>query len=363
MNELAKCEICGHEEHVLENHINFHGINIEEYIERFPNAPIYSKTANDILITMQEKHGKNERCDFDILKTFKISKKSGGTIGTISGWIKPHITTPEIDPDYIFERNLLSDILFTLSNKNERLLLTGPTGSGKTSAPVQVCARLNLPVTRFSCDSDVTRSDFIGQWTLDGNNTKFLYGILPTAMREGRVLILDEWDTLNPSVSMLLQPVLEDNGKLILSETNEVIETHPDFRIIATSNTVGMGDESGLYNGTQPQNYAQLNRFTMVEIVNYPAVSVEHKIITAKTGIEDKELLNKFTDVATMIREAFMKGEIMGTMSTRAVVNIAKKFIAFGDIKRTYSLCFTNMLNTDDRAFVGEVLNRIWGIK
>lgn len=361
-----KCEICQAETHVIESHLieAGHEMTIEDYEVAHPNAPIYSKEAEAALEAIREKHcPTNDRVDLPIPKTFGFGRSGkNATAKTISGWKNPHLTTPMVDGDYIFNKDVLSVVLYAIENPNERLLLTGPTGSGKTSHPEQVAARLNLPYSRFSCDSDVTRENFIGQWTLDGNKTVFQYGVLPDAMTNGKLLILDEWDTLNPAVAMLLQSVLEENGRLFISETNEVIAPHPDFRLIATSNTIGLGDESGLYNGTQPQNYAQLNRFTMVEYVGYPDRATERKIVFAKTGIDDETVINNFIDVAGLIRDAFQKGEIMGTMSTRQVVNIARKYLAFGDLKRAYQLAFSNLLNTEDRRFTDEILNRVWGL-
>ncbi len=360
----VKCEICGAQVHVIESHISQHEMSIDEYQAAYPDAPVYSTAALAALNELNVAHKGNGRKDYPIPKTFGLGQASkGATVKFISGWEAPHITTPMVDPDYIFNKNVLSVVLYAIENQNERLLLTGPTGSGKTSHPEQVAARLNLNYARFACDSDVTRENFIGQWTLDGNKTIFQYGVLPEAMTKGKVLVLDEWDTLNPAVAMLLQSVLEENGRLFISETNEIIIPHPDFRIIATSNTIGLGDESGLYNGTQPQNYAQLNRFTMVEYVDYPVRKTERKILAAKTKIDDETVLDRFLDVATMVRDAYQKGEIMGTMSTRQIVNIARKFLAFGDIKRAYDLAFSNLLNSEDKRFTGEILNRVWGVK
>jgi cobaltochelatase CobS len=243
---------------------------------------------------------------------------------------------------------------------NQMTLFTGPTGAGKSSQVEQMCARLNKPFYRINFDGDITRADLVGSWILRGKEMTFMYGILTKAMMEGAVLLLDEWDCINPSVGMLLQPVLEGKS-LVIAETGEIIEPHPCFKVFATSNTIGQGDTTGLYNGTQPQNFAALDRFTMVEVVDYPTKAEETKIIKRKTDIKDKEQIDKLLEVAKLFREAFVKGQVMATMSTRTVINIAAKQIDFGNKIKAFELGLLNKLNADDKAFGYEIIQRVYG--
>jgi cobaltochelatase CobS len=363
--EKVACEICGHEDHAIEHHLRTaHKLDLAEYQKKYPAAKTLSKYAIS-QIEQRIAALKNDspcKVGFDIKNTFghifPFQKE-------VSGFTKPWESTPVVDPDYVFDKGLLQTVLFSISNPAERMLLTGPTGSGKSSVVQQVVARLNLPFTRINCDGDLTRADFIGQMVLDKDGAMvFQYGPLPTAMMEGRVLLIDEWDSANPSVAMALQSVLEEDGKLTITENNEVIKPHPDFRVFATSNTKGQGDDSGMYHGTQPQNYAALDRFTVVDIVDYPTAGVEKKIVSQKTGIKNDakdKVLDKLIQMANLVRKAFKAEDINCTMSTRTVVNVARKLMAFGDLERAYEVAFFNKCSEDDNEVVRGLFQRVWG--
>jgi cobaltochelatase CobS len=359
-NSKVTCEVCGASAHFLELHLaQEHEMSVEAYQESHPDAPVLSKAAEAKLREL-EVQARNEMVDLNIKDLFGIEINE--RIKTVKGWAQPHETTPDVDPDYEFRRELLAVVLYVLETEDEICLLTGPTGSGKTSVYEQVIARLNMPCYKVNFDADITRADFVGTWVLAGkDDMKFNYGVLPKAMREGAPLILDEWDCINPSVGMVLQPVLE--GKpLTITETAEVIKPAKGFKILGTSNTLGQGDSTGLYNGTQPQNFAQLDRYATVEVVDYPTKPQEKRILVKKTGIKDPDILDKMLEFGRLVRSAFMKEEIMCTVSTRTMVNIAKKLKAFGDIKRAYELAFINKLSGDDKSFCYEILQRVWGV-
>ena len=361
----VQCALCGAEVNFIELHLTeaHSEMTIDGYRRCFPEAPVMSKEAEEALQKRVGMLAGNERITFDIGAVFGI--RAGSAAPKVSGWIKPWWNTPTVDPDYVFDKELLTTVLYAMEAKGKHLLLSGPTGSGKTSVVEQVAARLNRPVYRMNFDGDITRAEFVGQMLLKsghhGSVTDFQYGILPTAMREGAVLILDEIDAGDPSVTMALQGPL-DGAPLTLLETGETIKAHPDFRVFATANTVGQGDETGLYNGTQPQNYATLNRFKLVELVDYQPASVEKKIIQAKTGVTNEEgLLDKLTEVAKLIRTSHKRQEMVGTMSTRTLIETAETLLAFGDIKRAYRLTFLNSQNSEDRKVAEEIIQRVWG--
>lgn len=360
--EKIKCEICGGECHFIEAHLRdaHPGETIDSYMLKFPQAKLMSDIGSKKRLEVIEANSLVP-VKVSIKKTFGVSVFDG--VDEIIAFEKPHATTPKIDPDYHFDKGLLSSCLYAIMNPNQPVLLSGPTGSGKSSIWAQIAARLNFPFFRINCDMDISRADFVGQWVLRGKEMVFQYGILPVAFRTGGIMVVDEWDTANPGVAMTLQAVLEDDGKLTIAETGEVIAPHKYTRMVCTANTLGMGDESGLYNGTQPQNFAQLDRFKIVEHVDYPQKDVEMAIIKKKSGITDKDILLKIVEFARLVREAFVKEEIRVTMSTRTLINIADKLVDFGDVGFAYKVSYLNKCSGDDRKFAEEVLQRVWAVK
>jgi len=360
--QRVKCEICGEEAHFIEAHLKsaHPEMTIDDYAAKYPSSPIMSKIGEE---RRKELISQNQQSPIigSIKRLFGCSPF--GSVDDIMMFSAPHNTTPKIDDAYHFDKKLLASCLYAIVNRNNPVLLTGPTGSGKSSIITQIAARLNRPFFRINCDTDVTRADFVGQWVLRGKDMVFQYGILPIAMKTGAIQIVDEWDTANPGVAMTLQAVLEDDGKLTIAETGEIIEPHENFRLFCTANTLGMGDETGLYNGTQPQNFAQLDRFKIVEHVTYPSASVEQSIIKSKTGIDDSDILNKLTEFARLVREAFIKEEIRVTMSTRTIINVAEKIVDFGDVGTAYRMSYVNKCSGEDKKFVGECLQRVWAIR
>jgi len=381
MPKAITCEICGFEGHVLQGHLRTeHAMAVEQYLAKYADAPVLSDFAKKRLSEL-EKQSRNELVDMSVQKAFGL--KLGGGDTTIQGYKHRHALSPELDPDYSFRKNLLALMVYAvkknLSGKKKYVLFSGPTGSGKSTVVMQFFARINWPLYRMNMDGDITRADFAGQWTLKGERTEFLYGALPRAMREGVPLLIDEWDMANPSVAEVLKAVLEGNP-LFISETGETVKPAKGFMIFATANTLGQGDPTGLYNGVQPQNYAQLDRFDVCDIVNYPTRDEETRILTQKCGFTDKLLaerfgveavsdkdnagaiLTKIIKVSQLVREAFVKEEIMATMSTRTNINILDTLLDFGDIKRAYDVAYVNKLNGDDRQFVNEIIQRVWAV-
>lgn len=364
--EKVTCKICGAAVHIMERHLteDHDGMKLKTYLTKYPNAEILSQAAQ-MMLAEKERDLRNFLVDADISKVFGV-KVFSGKRQMVPAWKYPHKSTPAADGDYTFRQETLKAVLYALVC-NVRVLLSGPTGSGKSSVVQQVAARLNRPFTRLQCDNDLTRADFIGQMVLRNKETFFEYGLLPTAMREGHVLLIDEWDCANPSVAAVLQAVLEGEP-LTITETGEVIKPHPEFRIFATANTLGLGDETGMYHGTQPQNYAALDRFGIVLTVDYPLCSEELGVLARRVKfpetIEPKDknaILNKFIEVANLVRKSFVNGEIMGTMSTRTLINLATLFRDFGNHEIAYKLGYLNKLTSDDRKVVLELIQRVWG--
>lgn len=353
----VECKECGTKMAALSHHIKAnHNMSAKAYCEKHNGALLMSEEAVE-LINKRTARLHSGKLSFDIEKTFGISfdaKKA------VDGFSVPFSSTPPIDTNYVFSKDTLLAVLAGLELPDERVFLTGHTGSGKSSVVQQACARLNMAFCRMNCDADITRADFIGQYILKGEQMEFMYGLLPVAMKEGKVLLLDEIDAANPSVSMVLQSVLEKDGKLTIPETGEVITPHANFRIFATGNTKGQGDNSGLYVGTQPQNAAMLDRFTWLEVVNYPEKDIETKIVQSTTGL-GKKIATDIVKVATIIRAAFEKGDIGSTMSTRTLINIGNKIKMLGNLKKAYTVSFLNKVDSADFEVCSEAIQRIWG--
>jgi cobaltochelatase CobS len=381
MTEKIECKICGCQEHVLQGHLrSVHSLSIDDYLGKFEGAAVLSGFAQERLAEL-EKQSRNELVDFDIKTTFGF--KINDNESSVQGYKHAHQLTPELDPDYKFRKGLLALMVYAvrqnLNGGKEYVLFSGPTGSGKSTVVMQFFSRLNWPLYRVNMDGDITRADFVGQWTLKGEEMEFIYGALPRAMKSGTPLLIDEWDMGNPSVMEVLKAVLEGNP-LFITETGETIKPAKGFMIFATANTLGQGDETGLYNGVQPQNYAQLDRFDVCDIVDYPTKADERAILQKKCGFTDTEmmrrfgveavsesdnakaLLDKVLEVSALVRKAFKKEEIMATMSTRTNINICNKMLAFGDIRRAYEIAYTNKLNGDDKQFVSEIIQRVWAV-
>lgn len=364
----VKCKECGYEAHILIKHLaDEHGLTPEEYTENHPGAKVISELAEERL-AQESKQGRNERALFNVKDFFGV--KLG--VEKVKGWMEPWQNTPAIDPDYVFHKELLNPLLCALED-NMKVLLVGPTGSGKTSCPTQICARLNLPLYKMSFDGEIGRSEFVGQYVLTGpDKMEFIYGVLPRAMKEGAVLILDEWDMMRADITGVLQSVLEPGGSLTILETGETIYPHENFRVISTANTTGSGDETGLYAGTEVQNYAARDRWNMCLTVDYPDKRTETKVILQKTGIGDfakengakpNELVNNFLKVAELIRDSFKKDQITCTMSTRTIINVASLYVKFGDMKMAWNVGYVNKLNSDDSKVVKEFLQRVFAIR
>ncbi len=238
---------------------------------------------------------------------------------------------PELDPDYLFDRDTTLAILSGFAF-NRRVMVTGYHGTGKSTHIEQVAARLNWPCIRVNLDSHVSRIDLVGKDAIvlkEGKQvTEFKDGILPWAYQRNVALVFDEYDAGRPDVMFVIQRVLESSGRLTLLDQSRVIKPHKAFRLFATANTVGLGDTSGLYHGTQQINQAQMDRWSIVTVLNYLAHDKEVDIVLAKakhfTGKEGRETVNRMVRVADLTRNAFINGELSTVMSPRTVITWQK---------------------------------------
>ncbi|MFT4097511.1 MAG: cobaltochelatase subunit CobS [Rhodoblastus sp.] len=276
---------------------------------------------------------------------------------------------PDLDPDYLFDRETTLAILAGFS-RNRRVMVTGYHGTGKSTHIEQVAARLNWPCVRVNLDSHVSRIDLVGKDAIvlkEGKQiTEFRDGILPWAIQNNVALCFDEYDAGRPDVMFVIQRVLEVSGRLTLLDQNRVIRPHPAFRLFSTANTVGLGDTSGLYHGTQQINQGQMDRWSIVCVLNYLAHDKEADIVRAKVKSYDKtkegkETVSRMVRVADLTRNAFMAGDLSTVMSPRTVITWAENAEIFGDLGFAFRLTFLNKCDELERPMVAEFYQRCFG--
>lgn len=275
---------------------------------------------------------------------------------------------PDIDPDYLFDRQTTLAILAGFAH-NRRVLVSGYHGTGKSTHIEQVAARLNWPCVRINLDSHVSRIDLVGKDAIvikEGLQvTEFRDGILPWAYQHNIALVFDEYDAGRPDVMFVIQRVLESSGRLTLLDQSRVIRPHPAFRIFATANTIGLGDTTGLYHGTQQINQAQMDRWSIVTTLNYLPHDDEVAIVLAKSRHlqtdKGRETANKMVRVADMTRSAFINGDLSTVMSPRTVITWAENTEIFNDVGFAFRVTFLNKCDELERAVVAEFYQRAFG--
>ncbi|MCQ8783872.1 cobaltochelatase subunit CobS [Mangrovibrevibacter kandeliae] len=278
----------------------------------------------------------------------------------------PHV--PEIDPDYLFDRQTTLAILAGFA-RNRRVMVSGFHGTGKSTHIEQVAARLNWPCVRVNLDSHVSRIDLVGKDAITVREgmqvTEFRDGILPWAYQNNVALVFDEYDAGRPDVMFVIQRVLESSGRLTLLDQSRVVRPHPAFRLFATANTVGLGDTTGLYHGTQQINQAQMDRWSIVTTLNYLPHDQEVGIVLAKARHFDtkdgRQDVSKMVRVADMTRSAFMNGDLSTVMSPRTVITWAENAEIFGDIGFAFRVTFLNKCDDLERPLVAELYQRAFG--
>ncbi len=268
---------------------------------------------------------------------------------------------PEIDEAYRFDPQTTLAILAGFQH-NRRVMVQGYHGTGKSTHIEQVAARLNWPLIRVNLDSHVSRIDLVGKDAIvlrDGKQvTEFREGILPWALQRPVALVFDEYDAGRPDVMFVIQRVLEASGRLTLLDQNRVIAPNAGFRLFATTNTVGLGDTTGLYHGTQQLNQGQMDRWSVVTTLNYLEHDAEVEIVLAKAPEVAEETVSKMVRLADMTRNAFMNGDLSTVMSPRTVITWAENYGIFGDLGHAFRLTFLNKCDELERPLVAEMYQR-----
>jgi cobaltochelatase CobS len=276
---------------------------------------------------------------------------------------------PDLDPDYLFNREVTLAILAGFKH-NRRVMIQGYHGTGKSTHVEQVAARLNWPCVRINLDSHVSRIDLVGKDAIvlkDGKQvTEFREGMLPWALQNNIALCFDEYDAGRPDVMFVIQRVLEVAGKLTLLDQTKVIRPHPAFRMFSTTNTIGLGDTSGLYHGTQQINQGQMDRWSIVATLNYLPHDNEVNIVLAKAKSYNKseakrKVISNMVRVADLTRQAFINGDLSTVMSPRTVLTWAENAEIFGNIGFAFRLTFLNKCDELERPLVAEFYQRCFG--
>jgi|TARA_R100000322_G_scaffold166644_1_gene133344 cobaltochelatase CobS len=287
----------------------------------------------------------------------------------VPAFSEPNEYVPDYDPDYLFDKDTTIALLAGYAY-NRRVIVQGYHGTGKSTHIEQVAARLNWPCVRINLDSHISRIDLVGKDAIvlkEGKQiTEFREGILPWALQHPVALVFDEYDAGRPDVMFVIQRVLEASGKLTLLDQNRVIRPHPAFRLFATANTVGLGDTSGLYHGTQQINQGQMDRWNIVTTLNYLPHDDEVNIMLSKMKSYDTDEGRKNIDamvrVADLTRSAFINGDISTVMSPRTVLTWAENARIFGgDIGFAFRVTFLNKCDELERPTVAEFYQRCFG--
>ena len=296
----------------------------------------------------------------DLEAVFNIKSKM-----RVYGFAESSERVPEIDISYKFDHNTTLAILAGFQH-NRRVIIQGYHGTGKSTHIEQVAARLNWPCVRVNLDSHISRIDLIGKDVIkliDGKQvTEFQEGILPWALQNSCALVFDEYDAGRPDVMFVIQRVLETDGKLTLLDQNQILKPHRHFRLFATSNTVGLGDTTGLYHGTQQINQGQMDRWSIVSSLNYLSHNQEKDIIISKipalANEEGEKIIQRMVAVADLTRNSFINGDISTLMSPRTVINWAQNLEIFNDLAFSFRVTFLNKCDELERATVAEFFQR-----
>lgn len=275
---------------------------------------------------------------------------------------------PQIDENYVFNPDLTKVILSSIFN-NQKMLIQGMHGTGKSTHIEQVAARLNWGVVRINFDSQITRSDLVGRDIITIRNgkqiTEFKEGVIPYSVKRPIILILDEYDAIRTDVSFVIQRLLEQEGKFNLLEENQVLEPHPSFRLFATSNTLGMGDDYGIYHGTNLINQGQMDRWNLVYSLKYLENDAEEQILLKKSPILAQKInegvAKSMILLANLTRQSFKNGDLSNLITLRTLIHWAQNYEIFGDIKESFQLTFFNKIIEDEKPILVEFFQRVFG--
>ena len=305
----------------------------------------------------------NSPKQIDASKIFGVSKKL-----MVPYFSQKSDLVPEVDDGYVFDDETTTSILMGFKY-NKKVLIQGLHGTGKSSHIEQISARLNWPCVRINLDGHMSRFDLLGKdgIVLEGDKqvTTFKEGLLPWAIKNPVALVFDEYDAGRPDVMFVIQRVLESEGNFTLLDKNKVIKQNKFFRLFATSNTVGLGDTTGLYHGTQQINQGQMDRWNIVTTLNYLSLDKEMEIVVAKNkelnNAKGKEKVSNMIKVASLTRKGFIAGDISTVMSPRTVLHWAENAEIFKDTGYAFRVTFLNKCDDIEKNIIAEYYQRCFG--
>lgn len=372
------CEICGAEVHAIPLHLKeaHPEMSLREYQEKFPHAPVLSDLAKKKL---EESRAAREAAaptepGTTIKKAlFEAFSLPSGAAGVRNGRGEPIQISilsddaefsgmvPDVDPGYVYDVETLKNALMAIELRYP-LYVWGHAGTGKTTLIEQIAARTNRPALRIQHTVNTEESHIVGQWTVRAGSTIFELGPLALAMKHGWIYLADEYDFAMPSVLAVYQPVLEGKPLVIkdADAANRVIKPHPNFRFVATGNTNGSGDETGLYQGTSIQNAANYDRFHMVLEVGYMPRELEEQVVVNQADIPIADA-RKLVDLATRIRQSYDGSKISSPISPRTLIASAQIGVRKGNYRSGIALAFANKLSKVDREVIDGLAARVFG--
>lgn len=373
-NKKIECAICKKwEGHIIVGHLKKAHPKVDAfaYIMKY-SAPIASAHGHLLLRATARKELVLERATSKkkVSDIFELEPWDGSDTSPrkfvgkdVKVFDEPHATTPIVDPDYVFPEEVLRRALMaTTLRRRNNLWLHGYSGTGKTEFALQLCARLNRGCLRLNGDANISRRQLIGDKVVHNGEMSFEYGIVPICMMQGLTLIIDEIDNLSPAVLAILRPVLENHPSLVILENgSEVIHAHPDFRVIATANTAGGGDESGLFLTSRALSVADRQRFSIWSEVKYLPPKIETKMIKKKFPDLEPVEVKRFYQVVKNIRARHMKRELEESFSHREFINWVEKFTLTGDAMEAAQMCFLDRYQNEAvQLAVSELVKAAW---
>lgn len=353
MTEQVTCPLCGHHEpFALINHLHTeHKVEPQSIRAQFPEQPLCTPEFGSFLSerNVQRRDG-----------VLHYQLDVAGTPMTARFGVD-HTLIPTPDPTFVWTEPC-RDVAEAIEH-NERVFLYGPSGTGKSSLVRQIAALVRRPVRRVSLNGETSVADFVGHWTVNENRqTVFVNGILPEAMREGHILQLDEVDAMQPEIGFVLQQVLEPDGHLLLTDTGEDIAPHPDFRLVATANTLGFGSDSALYSsGTHTLNFSWLDRWDVVVHMDFLPVKQEVGLLRSRHPTLGKDLLKRLVKAAADLRKSHAAEELTTVITTRRLLALCARLERGNDMSRALAVCVLNKSPQEDVKVIQETFDHHLG--
>lgn len=391
-NTHIQCKICGQDVHAIKLHLrDVHGedsskpCTLEQYKTDYPEAPLFSEVAKEKIRSRKEQLEKKAAVKEIVIEgdmmpmaelfglgRIKAAKtKSGQDIMVaIDSRTVEEDLIPDRDSNYVFDINNLKAVLMGIAT-NIPLYVYGHAGVGKSTLFEQVCACTRRRMLRVQHCADTESSQIVGQWTVKKHKdettgqivsvTEWEPGPLQVAMINGYVYLADEYDRGHPGVMSVYQAVLEGKSLYTKEAPAEFrnIKPHENFRICATGNSNGSGDDTGLYQATIMQDAATLERFGIVIQQTYMPRKQELAVVKGQSGVNDEDAA-KIIEFAQKIRNMY-PAEISLTLGPRVAINIARIGLMRADFVSGVELSFANRLAELEREAVLQVAQRIWG--